>query len=78
MNSKVRNLFRNESKDIESFTNFNQVYFVFEQMVEYDVDVPEIEGLQERLPYALNKIATEKLDRNDVLTYFPMGFLAIL
>lgn len=72
MNSKVRNLFRNESKDIESFTNFNQVYFVFEQMVEYDIDIPEIEGLQERLPYALNKIATEKLDRNDVLTYFPI------
>ena len=46
MNSKVRNLFRNESKDIESFTNFNQVYFVFEQMVEYDVDVPEIEDIK--------------------------------
>lgn len=72
MNTKVRDLFRIETKDIVSFTNFNQIYYVFEQMVLYDIDVPEIEGLSERVPYALNKIATEKLDRNDIITFFPI------
>ena len=72
MNSKVRDLFRVETKDIVSFENFNQIYYVFEQMVLYDVDVPEIEGLRERLPYALNKVAVEKLDRNDIITFFPI------
>lgn len=72
MNSKVRDLFRIETKDIVTLENFNQVYYVFEQMVQYDIDVPELEGLGERLPYALNKIATEKLERNDIITFFPI------
>lgn len=72
MNLKVRNMFRIESKDYISFENFNEIYYVLEQMIEYDVDVPEVAGLQERLPYALQKIATEKLDRNDIITFFPI------
>ena len=72
MNSKVRDLFRIETKDIVTFQNFNQIYYVFEQMVLYDVDVPEIEGLSERLSNALEKVASEKLDRNDIITFFPI------
>ena len=72
MKSKVRDLFRRETKEIKVFDNFNQIYYVVEQMVLYDVDVPELEGLSERLPYALNKIASEKLDRNDIITFFPI------
>ena len=72
MKTEVRNLFRIETKGIVNFENFNQVYYVFEQMVRYDIDVPELEGLSERLTYAFNKIATEKLDRNDVITFFPI------
>lgn len=72
MNIRVRDFFRIETKDIITFENWDQIYYVFEQMVEYDVDVPELEGLRERLPYAFNKIATEKLDRNDIITFFPI------
>ena len=72
MNSRVRDFFRVETKDIVSFNNFDQIYYVFEQMILYDIDVPELEGLGERLPLALNKIATEKLDRDDVITFFPI------
>lgn len=72
MDPKVKSLFRIETKDIITFEDFDRVFYVFQQLVLYDIDVPEIEGLSERLPYALNTVATEKLDRNDIITFFPI------
>lgn len=73
MNSKVRDYFRRESNAYHvQFNDFNQAYHVFEQIVESDIGDSAVEGLRERLPYALTKIAVEKLDRNDIITYFPI------
>lgn len=72
MDTKVRDLFRMETEDMVQFMNFNEIYYIFEQLVQFDVKVPELEGLGERLSYALNMIATTKLDRNDIITFFPI------
>lgn len=72
MDAKVRDLFRMETKDIIKLEKFNEIYYVFDWLVKFDIDVPELEGLEERLSYALNIIATEKLDRNDIITFFPI------
>lgn len=72
MDTKVRDLFEIETRDLVNIINFRKVYSVFEQIVLYDIDVPDLEGLGERLQYAFNKIATDKLDRNDIITYFPI------
>lgn len=72
MDTKVRDLFRTETRDLIEISSFKKVYAVFEQLVMYDIDVPELEGLGERLKYAFTKIATEKIDRNDIITFFPI------
>lgn len=72
MNSKVRDFFQIETDRILIIDNFDDVYHVFEQLVELDVEVPREEGLRERLPYALEKITCDKIDRNDVITFFPI------
>ena len=45
---------------------------MMEKIIEYDIDVSGIAGLSDRLPYALNRIAEEKLSRQDILTFFPI------
>ena len=72
MKSKVRDFIRIETNDIVHFDNFAQIYYLFEQLIHYDVDAPAIEGLGERLPYVLNMIATEKMERTDIITFLPI------
>ena len=75
MNSDVKRLFKRETQGLRkpyNDSNFDELFFAFCQLVEYDVEVAAVEGLRERLPYALSKIASEKIDRNDVITFFPI------
>lgn len=72
LNSEVKSLFYLEIREKKSSFDFDKTYYAFEQLIEMDIDVPAVEGLRERLPYALNKIAIDKLNRNDIITYFPI------
>ena len=46
MNSKVRDFFKRETSEIVSISNFDQVFNVLEQLIQYDVNVPELEGIR--------------------------------
>ena len=78
MDSRVREMFRRETKyfleakNYLSQNDFFSCFRIFEQLVELDIDIPNVEGLRERLPYALLKISSEKIDRNDIITFFPI------
>lgn len=75
MNSEVKRLFKRETQGLRKpyeDSKFDELFFAFSQLVEFDVEVAAVEGLRERLPYALSKIASEKIDRNDVITFFPI------
>ena len=51
---------------------FDEVYYYFEKVIFFELDNKKIGGLDESLSIAFKKIAFEKLDREDAVTYFPM------
>lgn len=70
MDVRVKDFFRIEIRGIGRIENFDESYFLFTKMIEFDVDVPELEGFYERIT-SLNTVATEKIDRHDVVLHFP-------
>lgn len=76
MNRDIKKMFKRETQDLgvktSTHAKFDELFYIFSKLVEYDVDVEAVEGLRERLLYALSKIASEKLDRNDVISLFPI------
>lgn len=79
ISKNAKRFFYLETKDIypkaedvqKVFNKFDEVYSMMIRIIEYDIDAPGIEGLNERLPYIINSIVEGKLTRNDILTYFP-------
>ncbi len=76
MDNRVRDFIRTETKSIlriERAGDFEEVYSVFLRIL--DVETPSIPGSEyigSRVRYALEKIALEKLDRDDIITYLPI------
>ena len=72
MDNRVRDFIRTETKSIlriERAGDFEEVYSVFLRIL--DVETPSIPGSEyigSRVRYALEKIALEKLDRDDIIT----------
>lgn len=63
-----------ETRKLIKFNNFDEIYYVLEQIIELDVASYAIEGISERMIDALNKFAVEKIDREDTI----FSFLAIV
>ncbi len=73
MDSNVRSWIQLEIKDKLTYSqkDFYETYYYFSQLIEYDIDKEGISGLTERLVPALNFVSTQKMDRQDIVTYFP-------
>ena len=73
MNSNVRIWVELEIKDRLKYSqkDFYEIYFYFSQLIKFDIDKEGISGLTERLAPALNFVASQKMDRQDIVTYFP-------
>lgn len=72
MDVKVRDLFRQETSDRVKFKNFDDIYYIFEKLLDFDVPIQAVSGLSEQFTVALDTIATSKLDRLDMLRNFPL------
>lgn len=70
MKTKVKNFILLETRDVMKFSNFDEIYYSFEQIIDYDVVAYAIEGISERMTISLERIASEKIDRNDILSCF--------
>lgn len=73
MDSNVRSWIQLEIKDKLTYSqkDFYETYYYFSQLIKYDIDKEGISGLTERLAPALNFVSTQKMDRQDIVTYFP-------
>lgn len=73
MDSNIRSWLQLEIKDKLTFSqkDFYEIYYYFSQLIKYDIDKEGISGLTERLTPALQFVATQKMDRQDIVTYFP-------
>ena len=73
MDSNVRSWMQLEIKDKLTLLqkDFYEIYYYFSQVIKYEIDEEGISGLTERLAPALNFVSTEKMDRQDIVTYFP-------
>lgn len=74
MNSSVRTWIQLEINDKLSFSpkDFYETYYYFSQLIEYEVEKKGLSGLTERLTFALSFISSQKMDRQDIITYFPV------
>lgn len=73
MDSNVRSWIQLEIKDKLTYSqkDFYEIYYYFSQLIKYDIDKEGISGLTERLAPALSFASTQKMDRQDIVTYFP-------
>ena len=73
MDSNIRSWIQLEIKDKLTYSqkDFYEIYYYFSQLIKYDIDKEGISGLTERLAPALNFVSTQKMDRQDIVTYFP-------
>lgn len=72
MNIHVKKMFQREAGYFYSESNFNEVFYMFDLLTSLDCPEPALSGLGERLAYTLQKISQEKLDRQDMITLFPI------
>ena len=75
IDSRIRDMFYREAKSILktiSIHDFRNIFYNFEQILQYDENLPEFEGLHERLVTSLTIIATGKIDREDIIINFPI------
>lgn len=63
MDKKIKEYILIETRDVINFKKYDELYSVFEKIVEYDVAAFAIEGISERLVSALQNIALNKIDR---------------
>ena len=70
LNSKVKDYLFVETRKLIKFNDFDEIYYALEQIIAYDVASYAIEGISERMIDALNKIAVEKIDRDDTIFCF--------
>lgn len=70
MNTKVKDFILLETREVIQFNNFDEIYYIFEQTIDHNVAAYAVEGISERMTTALNQIATEKIDRMDILSCF--------
>ena len=73
MDSNIRSWIQLEIKDKLTYSqkDFYEIYYYFSQLIKYDIDKEGISGLTERLAPALSFASTQKMDRQDIVTYFP-------
>lgn len=70
MDKKIKEYMLIETRDAINFKKFDELYSVFEQIIEYDVASYAIEGISERMTTYLTQIATEKVNRVDIINCF--------
>ena len=67
MDKKIKEYILIETRDAINFKKYDELYSVFEKIVEYDVAAFAIEGISERLVSALQNIALNKIDRLELV-----------
>lgn len=70
MDKKIKEYILIETRDVINFKKYDELYSVFEKIVEYDVAAFAIEGISERLVSALQNIALNKIDRLELVKNF--------
>lgn len=70
MNSKVKDFILLETREAIIFNKFDEIYYIFEQIIDYDIASYAIEGISERMTDSLYRIAVEKTDRADMIFCF--------
>ena len=68
----VKRFVRLETKELYKKDNFDEVYYMLKHIIECEVEAPKIEGISEKLPDALNRIAEDGLTRQDIMLLFPV------
>ena len=71
MNTAVRDFVRLETNGAYFEAPFDEIFYYFKRIIEYDIDIDCVEGISERLGNSLQTISGSKLDRSDMLTLFP-------
>lgn len=68
MDNRVKEYIKLEISDVVEMSNFDEVYYVFEKIIDYDVASSSVAGIKERMSNALNKLACDKIDREDLIS----------
>lgn len=65
--SKIKEYIAQEIQGLVTFDKYDELFYVFMQIIEYDVGVPKVAGIRERLFKALKVLANDGITRDDLV-----------